>query len=246
MLQSADGADRESFRFLHVSTDEVFGSLGAEGLFREDTPYDPSSPYSASKAAADHLVRAYWTTYSLPALVTNCSNNYGPRQFPEKLIPLMILNAAEARDLPIYGDGSNVRDWIYVDDHCRGLLAALESGRPGETYNLGAENERSNIDTVDTLCDLLDELLPPGDNPAMKARGLSRYAELKKTVADRPGHDQRYAIDASKARRELGWHAQVGFDEGLRETVRWYLGQREAPAADHASSYDRGRLGLVR
>nr|XP_061797896.1 dTDP-glucose 4,6-dehydratase-like [Nerophis lumbriciformis] len=214
-------AERGRLRFLHVSTDEVYGSLGAKGLFREDTPYDPSSPYSASKAAADHLANAYHHTYGLPVIVTNCSNNYGPYQFPEKLIPVMILNALDGQALPIYGNGKNVRDWIYVGDHCAGVLDALESGQPGEKYNLGGGNERTNLQVVDTICEILDELHPPTANPRVRGSGLGSYSKLKTFVDDRPGHDWRYAIDARKARKELGWKAQHDFSSGLRETVRW-------------------------
>jgi dTDP-glucose 4,6-dehydratase len=237
-------AERERFRFLHVSTDEVYGSLGDTGLFREDTPYAPNSPYAASKASADHLVRAYFHTYGLPALITNCSNNYGPYQFPEKLIPLMILNAVEGRDLPIYGDGANVRDWLYVEDHCAGVLLALRSGRPGEKYNVGGGNERTNLQVVDRLCEILEEELPPADNPALADRGKGHYRELKTFVADRPGHDRRYAIDASKARSELGWCADHPFEEGLRRTVRWYLDHRDWCRAVTEGRYRRQRLGL--
>ncbi len=225
--------EREAFRFLHVSTDEVYGSLGATGLFTEETPYAPNSPYAASKAAADHLVRAYFHTYGLPALVTNCSNNYGPYQFPEKLIPLMILSAIGGKPLPIYGDGSNVRDWIYVEDHCAGVLLALERGRPGEKYNLGGGNERTNLQVVDRICEILDQELP----------GRASYAELKTFVQDRPGHDWRYAIDAEKVRSELGWKARHNFESGLRETVRWYLDQRGWCDAV-ATESQRQRLGL--
>ncbi len=232
--------ERDAFRFLHVSTDEVYGSLGETGLFTEETPYAPNSPYAASKAAADHLVRAYFHTYDLPALVTNCSNNYGPYQFPEKLIPLMITKAVGGQPLPIYGDGSNVRDWIYVGDHCAGVLLALERGRPGEKYNLGGGNERSNLQVVDRICEILEEELPAANNPALAGRG---YAELKTFVQDRPGHDWRYAIDASKVTDELGWKARHDFESGLRETVRWYLdhgGWCDAVAEES----QRRRLGL--
>ncbi len=203
-------------RFLHVSTDEVYGSLGETGAFSETTPYDPRSPYSASKAASDHLVRAYHHTYGLPALVTNCSNNYGPYQFPEKLIPLMINNARHGKDLPVYGDGRNVRDWLYVEDHCEALLAVLERGAPGETYNIGGNNEKQNLEIVHTVCDLLDERL--GLLPAGKPR-----RSLLRFVKDRPGHDRRYAIDATKIRTELGWEPSVTFEEGIRRTIDWYL-----------------------
>ncbi len=232
-------AERDDFRFVHVSTDEVYGSLGATGLFTEDTPYAPNSPYAASKAAADHLVRAYFHTYGLPALVTNCSNNYGPYQFPEKLIPLMIVSAVDGKALPIYGDGSNVRDWIYVDDHCAGVLLALERGRPGEKYNLGGGNERTNLEVVDRICKILDQELP--DNPALAGR--AHHAELKTFVQDRPGHDWRYAIDASKVSAELGWQADHDFESGLAETVRWYLDHRDW-CRSVASESERQRLGL--
>ncbi len=206
---------RHSFRFHHVSTDEVYGSLGTEGLFTETTPYDPSSPYSASKASSDHLVRAWQRTYGLPTLVTNCSNNYGPFQFPEKLIPVVILNALAGKPLPIYGKGDNVRDWLYVDDHARALRLVFERGVPGETYNIGGHNEKTNLEVIDTLCALLDELRPRSDGKP--------YREQKTFVADRPGHDQRYAIDATTIQRELGWTPRENFTSGLRKTVEWYL-----------------------
>ena len=243
LMSSMTLAEREVFRFLHVSTDEVFGSLGSEGAFGETTPYDPRSPYSASKAGADHLVRAYHHTYGLPVLVTNCSNNYGPFQHPEKLIPLMVLNALEARKLPIYGDGRNVRDWLHVDDHCAALLLVLDRGRPGESYNVGASNEQPNIVLVDRLCAALDAALPAAANPAMRAAGLSSYAELKTFVADRPGHDRRYAVDNTKLRSELGWAPAWTFERGLDSTVRWYVEHRESFAAGQ-SGYNRERLGL--
>lgn len=235
---------REAFRFLHVSTDEVYGSLGDEGLFEEETPYAPNSPYSASKAAADHLVRAYFHTYGLKTVITNCSNNYGPFQFPEKLIPLMILNAVEGIDLPIYGNGLNVRDWLYVDDHCSGILLALEKGRPGEKYNIGGHNERTNLAVVDRICDVLQEELPPADNPDLAGREapLGHYNELKTFVTDRPGHDMRYAIDSSKIAGELGWKAKHDFESGMKETIRWYLDNRDWCAAV-SDVYSRRRLG---
>jgi dTDP-glucose 4,6-dehydratase len=205
---------RERFRFHHISTDEVFGSLGAEGLFREDTAYQPTSPYSASKAASDHLVRAWHHTYALPVLVTNCSNNYGPYHFPEKLIPLMIINGVEGKPLPVYGNGANVRDWLYVDDHADALLLVAERGRPGETYAIGGHNEMANIDVVRTICALLDELRPDAAGP---------HERLISYVTDRPGHDARYAIDAAKIGRELGWAPKQSFASGLRRTVEWYL-----------------------
>ncbi len=241
---SLSGPARDNFRLLHVSTDEVFGSLGPTGAFSETTPYDPSSPYSATKAAADHLVRAWHRSFGLPTLVTNCSNNFGPRQFPEKLIPLMLLNAIEGRDLPIYGDGGNVRDWIYVEDHCEGILAVLERGRPGETYNLGGGNERTNLEIVALLCRLLEDRLPARDNPALRARGIASYAGLQTRVADRPGHDRRYAIDGQKARRELGWTPRHTFEQALAETVAWYLANRAWCATVTGGQYDRERLGL--
>jgi dTDP-glucose 4,6-dehydratase len=233
-LDGRDVAEREAFRFLHVSTDEVYGTLGSSGLFSEETPYAPNSPYAASKASADHLVRAYSHTYGLPVLITNCSNNYGPFQFPEKLIPLMILNAVDGRPLPIYGDGGNVRDWLHVDDHCAGLLLVLRKGRPGEKYNIGGGNERTNLELVDRVCDILD---------AVKPAASSRRA-LKTFVPDRPGHDRRYAIDATKIRRELGWTPRHTFEDGLETTVRWYLDHRGWCDAVQAGRYDRQRLGL--
>ncbi len=209
-------AERKDFRFLHVSTDEVYGSLGAnDPAFTETTAYTPNSPYAASKASSDHLVRAYVHTYGLPAIITNCSNNYGPYQFPEKLIPLMITHALAGKPLPIYGDGANVRDWLYVGDHCAALRLVLVRGIPGETYNIGGRNERSNRSVVESICTLLDELRPDSAHRP--------HARLIKFVKDRPGHDRRYAIDASKLERELGWHAQENFDTGLRKTVQWYL-----------------------
>jgi dTDP-glucose 4,6-dehydratase len=210
-----EGRQRE-FRFLHVSTDEVYGSLKPhDAAFSEMTPYAPNSPYAASKAGSDHLVRAYFHTYGVPTLTTNCSNNYGPFQFPEKLIPLMILNALEGKRLPVYGDGQNVRDWLFVIDHCRAIRAVLERGRPGETYNIGGNSEKPNLEVVHTICRLLDELRP---DPRIGARsGLIEF------VPDRPGHDRRYAIDASKIARELGWKPLVSFEEGMRRTVTWYL-----------------------
>jgi len=232
------------FRFLHVSTDEVYGTLGATGAFSEATPYAPNSPYAASKAGADHLVRAYHETYRLPVLLTNCSNNYGPYQFPEKLIPLMILNAVEGKSLPIYGDGGNVRDWLYVEDHCEGILLSLRKGVPGGKYNIGGGNERTNLQVVDALCAALEAELPAAKNPALAVHGLRSYAGLKTFVPDRPGHDRRYAIDASKIRRELGWAPRHAFEDGLRETVRWYLANRPWCEAVQSGTYRRERLGL--
>jgi dTDP-glucose 4,6-dehydratase len=231
-----------AFRFLHVSTDEVYGTLGAAGTFSETTPYAPNSPYAASKAGADHLVRAWHETYALPALLTNCSNNYGPYQFPEKLVPLMILNAVEGKGLPIYGDGGNVRDWLYVEDHCEGILLVLRKGVPGGKYNVGGGNERTNLQVVDALCAALEAELPAALNPALAGR--RSYAELKTFVPDRPGHDRRYAIDAAKIRRELGWEPRHAFEDGLRETVRWYLSNRAWCEAVQSGRYSRQRLGL--
>jgi len=225
---------RERFRFLHVSTDEVYGSLGEEGLFREETPYDPRSPYSASKAAADHLASAWWHTYRLPVIITNCSNNYGPFHFPEKLIPLTILNALEGRPLPVYGQGANVRDWLYVDDHARALVLVAEKGIVGETYNVGGRNERRNIDVVTRICEILDDVRPASAPHA----GLITY------VTDRPGHDARYAIDATRIETELGWRAQMTFDTGIERTVRWYLDNEWWWRPLREKVYDGERLGL--
>ncbi len=212
--EGLSGERRARFRLLHVSTDEVYGSLGPrDPAFTETTPYAPNSPYSASKAASDHLVRAYHHTYGLPVLTTNCSNNYGPFQFPEKLIPLMVLNGLEGKPLPVYGDGANVRDWLYVEDHCRAIRTVLESGVPGETYNIGGAAERSNIDVVKAICALLDRLSPRA----------GRHEQLIRFVTDRPGHDRRYAMDSSKLSRELGWSPRESFETGLERTVRWYL-----------------------
>jgi dTDP-glucose 4,6-dehydratase len=214
LMASLAGAARERFRFLHVSTDEVFGSLGATGAFTETTPYDPSSPYSASKASADHLVRAWHRTYGLPVVLTNCSNNYGPRQFPEKLIPLMVLNALEGLKLPVYGDGLNVRDWLHVEDHARALDLVMRKGRPGESYAIGARCERANIDLVHMVCDRLDQTAPPLGKPR---RDLIAYVE------DRLGHDRRYAIDPAKIETELGWRPEIDFETGMAHTIDWYL-----------------------
>jgi dTDP-glucose 4,6-dehydratase len=223
--------DRKAFRFLHVSTDEVYGTLGPnDPAFCETTAYAPNSPYAASKAGSDHLARAYFHTFGLPVLTTNCSNNYGPFQFPEKLIPLMILNALEGKPLPVYGDGRNVRDWLFVEDHCAAIRAVLERGRAGETYNIGGNSERANIDVVKAICDLVDEMRP---RAGMKAR-----QELITFVQDRPGHDRRYAIDAQKIARELGWKPAEGFEGGLRKTVRWYL--------EHSEWVDSVRAGAYR
>ncbi len=245
-LRERSPAERAAFRFLHVSTDEVYGSLGPTGAFLEDTPYAPNSPYAATKAGADHLARAWHQTYGLPVLVTNCSNNYGPFQFPEKLIPLMILNAAEGKPLPIYGDGGNVRDWIHVEDHCRGVLAALRAGSAGEKYNLGGHAEHSNLEVVETICEALEALRPAAKNPALATRGLKSYTQLRTFVQDRPGHDRRYAIDPAKARRELGFEPRYSFEAGLRATVAWYLENGAWCEAVQAGRYGRERLGMLK
>jgi len=215
-------------KFHHVSTDEVYGSLGDTGYFYETTPYDPRSPYSASKASSDHLVRAYYHTYGLPITISNCSNNYGPLQFPEKLIPLMILNCIEGKQLPVYGDGQNVRDWIYVDDHNNAVWKILERGKVGETYNIGGENEWPNLRLVEKLCELLDEIYPASENELVTGNfKIDSYKELITFVKDRPGHDKRYAINCDKIKKELGWQQKMSFEEGLRKTVKWYLDNRE-------------------
>lgn len=227
--------EKDVFRFLHVSTDEVYGSLGDEGLFSETTPYDPSSPYSASKAASDHLAKAWHRTYGLPIITSNCSNNYGPYHFPEKLIPLVILNALDGQSLPVYGKGDNIRDWLYVEDHARALALIASTGRPGETYNVGGRNERTNLEVVEAICDELDVLVP-ADKPRR---------DLIKFVADRPGHDQRYAIDATKLEDELGWRAEETFDTGLRKTIEWYLANTDWWTPLRKSVYAGQRLGLI-
>lgn len=233
-----DTTAKAAFRFLHVSTDEVFGSLGAtDPAFTETTPYAPNSPYSASKAASDHLVRAYFHTYGLPTLITNCSNNYGPFQFPEKLIPLTILNALNGKPLPIYGDGQNVRDWLFVADHCRAIDCVLERGRPGETYNVGGNAERNNLWLVKQLCSILDELLPTSPN--------CPHEKLIAFVQDRPGHDQRYAIDFTKLNTELGWQPQEDIISGLRQTVQWYLDNSKWCETVTADKYQQQRLGVA-
>lgn len=224
---SLDEAAKKAFRFLHVSTDEVYGSLGADGLFEETTPYDPSSPYSASKASADHLANAWHETYGFPVVISNCSNNYGPYHLPEKLIPLVILNALDGQPLPIYGDGSNVRDWLYVDDHAKALFTIMSSGKLGEKYNVGGRNERTNLQVVNTICEILDKLRPK-NRP---------YADQITFVTDRPGHDARYAIDATKLEDELGWKADENFDTGIEKTIQWYLENEWwwAPLREHAA-----------
>ncbi|OCJ10228.1 dTDP-glucose 4,6-dehydratase [Rhizobium sp. AC44/96] len=230
-------ADRKSaFKMLHVSTDEVYGSLGDDGLFEETTPYDPSSPYSASKAASDHLVTAWHRTYGLPLVISNCSNNYGPFHFPEKLIPLVILNALDRKPLPVYGRGMNVRDWLYVEDHARALWLIVTEGRPGERYNVGGRNERRNIDVVQRICSILDELKP----------AISSYSDLITFVSDRPGHDARYAIDATKLERELGWQAKEDFDTGIRKTAEWYLENSWWWQPLRDGIYSGERLGMLK
>ncbi len=236
-FEGLDAEERERFRFVHVSTDEVYGSLGPTGLFTEASPYAPSSPYAASKASADHLARVWHHVYRLPVIVTNCSNNYGPYQFPEKLIPHMVLRAVERRRLPVYGDGRNVRDWLYVDDHVEALLAALGRGRPGETYNIGGGCERQNIQLVRAICALLDEIRPRGDGRS--------YAQQIAFVADRRAHDRRYAIDAGKIERELGWRPRESFETGLEKTVRWYLENEWWWRRIRERGYRGERLGLL-
>jgi dTDP-glucose 4,6-dehydratase len=237
--QPLDAEKKQSFRFHHISTDEVYGDLhGTDDLFTETTPYSPSSPYSASKASSDHLVRAWLRTYGLPTLVTNCSNNYGPYHFPEKLIPLVILNAVAGKPLPVYGDGAQVRDWLYVEDHARALYQVVTEGVVGETYNIGGHNERKNIEVVHTICDLLEELAPN------KPQGVDKYRDLITYVKDRPGHDMRYAIDAGKIDRELGWRPQETFESGIRKTVSWYLTNETWWRRVQDGSYTGERLGL--
>jgi len=243
-LTALDSGARASFRFLHISTDEVYGTLDATGLFSETTPYAPNSPYAASKASADLLVRAYHETYRLPTLLTNCSNNYGPYQFPEKLIPLMLLNAIEGKPLPIYGTGGNIRDWLYVEDHCEGILLVLQRGQVGGKYNIGGGNERTNLEIIDRICTLLEERVPAATNPALRRQGIAGYASLKKFVPDRPGHDWRYAIDATKIRTELGWAPIHDFEQDLARTIHWYLDHRDWCEAVLAGKYERQRLGL--
>ena len=243
-LESLEPARRARFRFLHVSTDEVYGSLGPTGRFAEGSPYAPNSPYAASKAGADHLVRAYYETYRLPTLLTNCSNNYGPYQYPEKLIPLMTLNAIEGRPLPLYGDGGNVRDWLHVEDHCAALLLVLRAGAPGGRYNVGAGDERTNLEIVDGICAALEAIRPAAGNPALAARGVKRYGDLRTFVADRPGHDRRYAVDATRITTELGWRPAHRFEDGIRSTVGWYLEHRAWGEIVLAGKYGRERLGL--
>lgn len=235
---SLNDEKKAAFRFHHISTDEVYGDLeGTDDLFTETTPYAPSSPYSASKASSDHLVRAWLRTYGLPTIVTNCSNNYGPFHFPEKLIPLMILNALDAKPLPVYGNGRQIRDWLFVEDHARALYKVVTEGEVGETYNIGGHNEKANIDVVRTICRLLEELVPN------KPEGVAKYEDLITYVKDRPGHDVRYAIDAAKIGRELGWKPQETFESGIRKTVEWYLNNKKWWSRVLDGSYNRERLG---
>jgi dTDP-glucose 4,6-dehydratase len=233
------GDRKETFRFHHISTDEVFGSLGSEGLFSETTPYAPNSPYSASKASSDHLVRAWHTTFGLPTLITNCANNYGPYHFPEKLVPLMILNAIEGKPLPVYGDGQQIRDWLYVEDHARALLTVVLEGTPGETYNIGGHNEIKNLEIVETICSILDTKIE--DKPT----SINRFEDLITHVTDRPGHDMRYAIDASKIKAELGWTPRESFASGIEKTINWYLENQQWCEQIQSGEYQRGRQGVI-
>ena len=235
--QSLTKEDQKSFRFHHISTDEVFGSLDNDGIFTEETPYDPSSPYSASKASSDHLVRAWHRTYGLPIIISNCSNNYGPYQFPEKLIPLMILNCLQEKPLPVYGTGENIRDWLFVDDHCDAIHTIIEKGEIGETYNVGGNNEIKNIDIVKTICNLLDNIRP--------SENLKSYQELITFVKDRPGHDLRYAIDSSKLQNKLGWSPKETFETGIRKTIDWYLDNKTWWQEIQNNTYQQERLGVL-
>lgn len=230
------GKESERFRFHHVSTDEVFGSLSESGFFTEETPYDPSSPYSASKASSDHLIRAWHRTFYLPVLISNCSNNYGPYQFPEKLIPLMILNCLEEKPLPVYGTGENIRDWLYVEDHCDAIYTILQKGTIGETYNVGGNNEIKNIQIVEVICDILNDIHPAGSGKS--------YHELINFVKDRPGHDFRYAIDASKLKKEIGWEPKESFNTGIQKTIEWYLKNEEWWKTIQENTYKQERLGI--
>jgi dTDP-glucose 4,6-dehydratase len=241
---SLDEAAKEKFRFHHISTDEVYGDLGPTGLFTEETSYEPSSPYSASKASSDHLVRAWQRTYGIPTIITNCSNNYGPYHFPEKLIPLIILNALAGKALPVYGDGSQIRDWLYVEDHARALVKVVTEGEVGETYNIGGHNERKNIDVVKTICGILEELVSES-NYARSAENPEGFESLITYVTDRPGHDVRYAIDASKIERELGWAPTETFESGIRKTVEWFLNNETWWQRVLDGSYQGERLGTI-
>ena len=238
--------DRADFRFQHISTDEVYGSLGETGFFSEKTPYSPHSPYSASKAASDHLVRAWHDTYGLPTLITNCSNNYGPYHFPEKLIPLIILNCLDGKSLPVYGKGANVRDWLHVEDHVAALCLVNEKGVPGETYNVGGHNERTNLEVVQTVCRILDELIPEKPLNLSTSQPVTHFEELISHVADRPGHDLRYAIDPAKLMTELGWKPRHTFDTGIRATVQWYLDNKWWWGPIHEKRYSGQRLGTIK
>ena len=238
--------DRADFRFQHISTDEVYGSLGETGFFTETTPYAPHSPYSASKAASDHLVRAWHDTYGLPTLITNCSNNYGPYHFPEKLIPLIILNCLDGKSLPVYGKGANVRDWLHVEDHVAALCLVNEKGVPGETYNVGGHNERTNLEVVQTVCRILDELIPEKPLNLSTSQPVTHFEELISHVADRPGHDLRYAIDPAKLMTELGWKPRHTFDTGIRATVQWYLDNKWWWGPIHEKRYSGQRLGTIK
>ena len=237
-LASKTITQNKNFRFLHVSTDEVYGSLGETGLFTEDTPYAPNSPYAASKASSDHLVRAYFKTFDLPVLTTNCSNNYGPYQFPEKLLPLMIHNALQGKPLPIYGDGKQIRDWLFVEDHCKAILRVLEKGELGQVYNIGGHNEKNNLEVIEALCHILDELIPNSK--------FRPHQDLIHFVEDRPGHDRRYAIDATKIQTELKWRPQESFETGLRKTVQWYLCNKDWVNRVMSGAYKGTRLGLTK
>lgn len=244
-LAAATPRRRATFRFLHVSTDEVYGSLGPVGRFHEDSPYAPNSPYAASKAAADHFVRAYWHTYGVPTLLTNCSNNYGPFQFPEKLIPLTILNALDGKPIRIYGDGLQIRDWLYVEDHCRALLRVLQEGTVGEHYNIGGDAERTNREIVDELCRQLEQRMPAQGNLALQRLGIRSYSDLRVFVTDRPGHDRRYAIDPAKIRKTLGWTPAYPFEKTLGLTVDWYLAHLDWCRLVLGGRYEGERLGLT-
>ncbi len=243
-LQGRSGQERAKFRFLHLSTDEVYGTVDGTGAFKESSLYAPNSPYAASKAGADHLIRAYYQTYRLPVLLTNCSNNYGPHQFPEKLIPLMILNAVEGKPLPIYGDGRQIRDWLYVEDHCEAILRVLEAGTLGQKYHIGAGEQRTNLEIVQEICAILERFLPARENHALIERGIGAYTNLQAFVQDRPGHDRHYAMDASKLTRELDWKPRYDLSGALAQTVQWYLDHLDWCQTVQAGRYDRQRLGV--